>query len=167
MNEPCVSALSAPDRLTAERPLARFGDLQPCDFNRLRAADHTLDGRGGESNGAALLKPPHSLPPSDKFLHHDPVALDIIQIKLDRCGCLGRRHIGRLDLAEDFALGAQQDDAPAALDAAGELGGAVFAGSAGHSGKYSPCPAPDRVRQDGPMADHTIDRWDDATGESI
>jgi hypothetical protein len=120
-----------------------------------------------EGNGAALLKPPHSLPPSDKFLHHDPVALDIIQIKLDRCGCLGRRHIGRLDLAEDFALGAQQDDAPAALDAAGELGGAVFAGSAGHSGKYSPCPAPDRVRQDGPMADHTIDRWDDATGESI
>ena len=58
-----------------------------------------------EGNGAALLKPPHSLPPSDKFLHHDPVALDIIQIKLDRCGCLGRRHIGRLDLAEDFALG--------------------------------------------------------------
>ena len=50
MNEPCVSALSAPDRLTAERPLARFGDLQPCDFNRLRAADHTLDGRGGESD---------------------------------------------------------------------------------------------------------------------
>ena len=50
MNEPCVSALSAPDRLTAERPLARFGDLQPCDFNRLRDADHSLDGRGGESD---------------------------------------------------------------------------------------------------------------------
>ena len=57
-----------------------------------------------EGNGAALLKPPHSLPPSDKFLHHDPVALDIIQIKLDRCGCLGRRHIGRLDLTEDSPL---------------------------------------------------------------
>jgi hypothetical protein len=28
LGEPCVSALSAPDRLTVERPLARFGDLQ-------------------------------------------------------------------------------------------------------------------------------------------
>ena len=35
--------------------------------------------------------------------------------------CLGRRHIGGLDLAEDFTLGAKQDDAPAALDAAAVL----------------------------------------------
>ena len=35
--------------------------------------------------------------------------------------------------------------------------------------KYSPYPAPDRVGQDGPMADytHTIDRWDEATGENL
>ena len=107
-------------------------------------------------------------PSSAKLLHHDPVALDFVQAKLDRCGCFGRRHIGGFDRAEDFALTARQDDAPAALHPTGELGGAVFlAGAAGHSGKYSPYPAPDRVRQDGPVADHphTIDHWDDATGE--
>jgi hypothetical protein len=48
-------------------------------------------------------------PPSAKLLHHDPAALNFIQIKLDRCGRLGRRHIGGLDLAEDFPLGAQQE----------------------------------------------------------
>src|SRR6185369_1290273 len=68
----------------------------------------------------------------------------------------------------DFALAAQQDDAPAALHPAGELRGAVFlAGAAGRHGEnIAPNPrAPDRVGQDGPMADytHTIDRWDDAT----
>ena len=33
-------------------------------------------------------------------------------------------------------------------------------------GNFRPLP---RIRQDGPMADHphTIDRWDDATGESL
>ena len=73
---------------------------------------------------------------SAQLLHHDPVALDFVQIKLDRCGRLGRRHIGGFDRAEDFALAAQQDDAPAALHPAGELGGAVFlAGAAGHSGE--------------------------------
>ena len=52
---------------------------------------------------------------------------------------------GRLDRTEDFALVAQQHDAPAALHPTGELGGAVFlAGAAGHSGNYSPYPAPDR-----------------------
>jgi hypothetical protein len=40
--------------------------------------------------------------PSAKFLHHDPVALDFVQIKLDRCGCLGRRHIGGFDRTEDW-----------------------------------------------------------------
>ena len=73
---------------------------------------------------------------SGEFLHHDPVALDFVQTKLDRCGCLGRRHIGGFDRTEDFTLGAQQDDAPAALHPAGELRGAVFlAGAAGHSRK--------------------------------
>jgi hypothetical protein len=33
---------------------------------------------------------------SAKLLHHDPVALDFVQIKLVRCSRLGRRHIGRL-----------------------------------------------------------------------
>ena len=43
---------------------------------------------------------------------------------------------GGFDRAEDFALVPQQDDAPAALYAAGELGGAVFlAGSAGRHGE--------------------------------
>jgi hypothetical protein len=72
-------------------------------------------------------------------LHHDPVALDFVQIKLDRCGCLGGCHVGGFDLTEDFALAAKQDDAPAALHPAGELGGAVFlAGAAGHSGNIAP-----------------------------
>jgi hypothetical protein len=34
--------------LTTDRPLTRFRDLEPYDLNRLRAADHALDGRGGE-----------------------------------------------------------------------------------------------------------------------
>jgi hypothetical protein len=67
---------------------------------------------------------------------YDPVALNFVQIKLDRCGRLGRRYIGRLDLAEDFTLAAKQDYAPAALHPARELGGAVFlAGARRH---YSP-----------------------------
>jgi hypothetical protein len=48
-------------------------------------------------------------------LHHDPVAPDFVQIELDRCGRLGRRHTVRLDRAENFTVGAQRDDAPAAL----------------------------------------------------
>ena len=63
---------------------------------------------------------------SGEFLHHDPVALDFVQVKLDRCRCLGRRH----DRAKDFALGAQQDDAPAAFHPAGELARRVFGGAA-------------------------------------
>ena len=43
--------------------------------------------------------------PSAQLLHHDPVALDFVQIKLDRCGCLGRRHVGGFNRAKDFALG--------------------------------------------------------------
>jgi hypothetical protein len=60
-------------------------------------------------------------PRSRQLLHHDPVALDFVQIKLDRCGSLRRRYIRRLDRAEDFAFGAQQDDPPAAAHALGEL----------------------------------------------
>jgi hypothetical protein len=72
------------------------------------------------------------LRPSSKLLHHDPVALDFVQIKLDRCGCLGRRHILAFDRTEDFTLAAKQDDAPAAFHPAGELRRAVFlAGAAG------------------------------------
>jgi hypothetical protein len=63
---------------------------------------------------------------SAQLLHHDPVALNFVQIKLDRCGRLGSRYIGRLDLAEDFTLAAKQDYAPAAFHPARELGGAVF-----------------------------------------
>jgi hypothetical protein len=109
---------------------------------------------------------------SGEFLHHDPVALDFVQTKLDRCGCLGRRHIGRLDCAEDFALGAQQDDAPAAFHPAGELGGAVFlAGSAGPHGENL-VPALPRIEwgRIAGMADHphTIDagtmRWSPLSG---
>ena len=68
---------------------------------------------------------------SGEFLHHDAVALDFIQIELDRCGRLGGCHVGRFDRAEDFALVPQQDDAPAALYALGELGGAVFLAGCG------------------------------------
>ena len=69
---------------------------------------------------------------SGKLLHHDPIALDFVQIKLNRCGGFRRFGVGRLDLAEDFTLVAQKDNAPAALHPAGELRGAVFlAGAAG------------------------------------
>ena len=56
-------------------------------------------------------------------------------------------HVG-FNGTEDFALAAQQDDAPAALHPAGELRGAVFlAGAAGRHGEnIAPNPrAPDRV----------------------
>src|SRR6185436_18830340 len=69
--------------------------------------------------------------PSGKLLHHDAVALDFVQIKLDRCGRLGRCHVGGFDLAKDFTLAAKQDDAPAALHPTGELRWAVFLGAAG------------------------------------
>ncbi len=82
---------------------------------------------------------------STKLLHHDPVALDFVQIKLDGCGCLGRCNVERFDRTEDFTLVAQQDHTPAALhptgelDPTGQLGGGVFlAGSAGHSGNIPP-----------------------------
>ena len=107
---------------------------------------------------------------SGVLLHDDPRALNFVEIKPGHGGHLRRRRVRCLDIAENLTLGAQQDDAPAALHPTGELGGGVFlAGSAGHSGKYSPCPALDRVGQNGPMADytHTIDRWDEATGENL
>jgi len=70
--------------------------------------------------------------PSGKLLHHDPVALDFVQIKLDRCRSFRRFRIRRLDLAQDFTLAAKLDDAPVALHPARELLGAVFlAGAAG------------------------------------
>ena len=52
--------------------------------------------------------------PSGEFLHHDPIALDFVQTKLDRRRCLCRRHIGGFNRAEDFTLAAKQDNAPAA-----------------------------------------------------
>jgi hypothetical protein len=61
-----------------------------------------------------------------KLLHHDPVALDFVQIELIHRGRLGRRHVRGLDLAEDFTHVAKQDDAPPAPNPAGELGGAVL-----------------------------------------
>jgi hypothetical protein len=44
-----------------------------------------------------------------------------------------------------------------------------FARCRHREGKYSPCPAPNRIGHDAPMPDHphTIDRWDDATGENL
>jgi hypothetical protein len=44
---------------------------------------------------------------SAKLLHHNPVALDFVQIKLDRCGSFRRFRVRRLDLAEDFTLAAK------------------------------------------------------------
>ena len=51
---------------------------------------------------------------SGKLLHHDPVAPDFVQIKLDRCGSFRRLRVRRLDLAEDVAR--QQDRAALLLD---------------------------------------------------
>jgi hypothetical protein len=83
------------------------------------------------------LPSPADKPPSgsSQFLHHDPVALNLVQLELDRCGSFGRFRIVGFDRTEDFPLGAQQDYAPAALHPACELRGAVFlAGAAGRHG---------------------------------
>ena len=61
-----------------------------------------------------------------KLLHHDAVALDVVQFELDRGGRLGRRQSGASTSPGLLPPGAQQDNAPAALHPLGELGGAVF-----------------------------------------
>jgi hypothetical protein len=61
-----------------------------------------------------------------KLLDHDPIALNVIQFKLDRGGRLGGLGVGCLDRPEDFAFVTQQDYAPAAAHSLGELGGSVF-----------------------------------------
>ena len=47
---------------------------------------------------------------SGQLLHHDAVALDLVQIELDRCGGFCRFHIRSLDRPQNFALGAQPKD---------------------------------------------------------
>src|SRR6476661_1376343 len=74
---------------------------------------------------------------SAHLLHHDPVAPDLVEVELDRCDGLRRLRVGCLDRPQDLVLGAQQDDAPAAFDQLGELGGGVINGAASgwlHSG---------------------------------
>ena len=83
--------------------------------------------------GAFLFAKPA---PSRQFLHHDAVALNLVQLKLDRGGRLGRLRIGCLDRPENLALGAMQDDASAVLHPAGEFAGCVFAGAA--AGRHAP-----------------------------
>jgi hypothetical protein len=63
------------------------------------------------------------------------IALDFVQIELERCGSFRCLCVTRLDLTEDFTLVAKQDDAPAALHPPGKLRGAVFLGGAtgGHA----------------------------------
>ena len=56
------------------------------------------------------------------------VALDAVE--LDRCGSFRRCHVRRFDRPENLALGAQQNDAPSAAHALGELGGGVLRGAA-------------------------------------
>jgi hypothetical protein len=48
-------------------------------------------------------------------VHHDPLAADLVQIELNCCGRLGRLRVWCLYRTEDFALGAQRDDAPTAF----------------------------------------------------
>src|SRR6478735_7218522 len=73
---------------------------------------------------------------SGVLLHDDPVALDFVEIKLDRCDRLGLLLVRRVDKAQQLTLRAQQHDAPAPAHSLGELGGAVFlAGSAGRHGE--------------------------------
>jgi hypothetical protein len=45
---------------------------------------------------------------SDKLLHHDPVAVNIVQLELDRCRSLGPPHSGSLDRSQDFTLVAKR-----------------------------------------------------------
>ena len=53
-------------------------------------------------------------PSSPQLLHNDPITLNVVQIELDRCGSLRRGHVRGLDRPENFAVVAQQNDAPAA-----------------------------------------------------
>jgi hypothetical protein len=85
-------------------------------------------------------------------LDDDPRALDFVEIKPGHSGRLCSRRVRCFHVSEDFALGAQQDDAPAALDAAGELGGAVFlAGAAGRYSGNMPLPCPGSSRTGSPI----------------
>jgi hypothetical protein len=51
MSPPPFSAQAADGAwLTAKRALTRFGDIEPCDFDRLPALDHALSRRGRKSD---------------------------------------------------------------------------------------------------------------------
>jgi len=104
-------------------------------------------------------------------LHQKPPLLLLIKLELDRSDFLGRLGVGGLDRPEHLAGFAHEHDAPAALHTAGELGGAVsLAGAAGRHGEniVPTLPQIECGRIAG-MADHThtMDRWDDATGEKV
>ena len=66
--------------------------------------------------------------PSPQLLHNDPVTLNVVQLELDHCRRLRRCHVGRLNVPKISP--AQEDHAPAAAHALGELGGCVLSGAA-------------------------------------
>ena len=86
-------------------------------------ADHhrAAHGAGLAAHGVRISK--GQTPGLTQLLHHDAIALNLIQFELDCGGSFRRLRIGCLDRPEDFALGAQQHHAPAAFHALGELGG--------------------------------------------
>ena len=65
---------------------------------------------GGEPDRATSWQawPQEECGLAHQLLHHDPVALNVVQLELDRGGCLGRLRVGGLDRPQNFALGAQQ-----------------------------------------------------------
>ena len=83
-----------------------------------------------------------------KLLHHDPVALDFVQAKLDRCGCLGRCHIGRFDRAGFRPCAATGRRASGASSGRRAWRGCLSCWSGGAAWReYSPRPAPHRVNR--------------------
>ena len=87
------SSLGAPPNWVRRCDLVRFPNspaLTPLSAASARCKPPTLP----------RIVSPLMVLPSGKLLHHDAVALDFVQIKLDRCGCLGRRHVGGFDRAE-------------------------------------------------------------------
>jgi hypothetical protein len=45
----------------------------------------------------------HRLPPSAKFLHDDPIAPDLVQLKLDHRGSLGAFRVAGVNVSEKLA----------------------------------------------------------------
>ena len=102
-------------------------------FDRLHAAITCARARVPRASDGSALR----VLRSTVFLHDDPRAVNFVQLKPGHGGHLRGGRVRCLNVSEDFALRAQQHDAPAAFHPTGELGGRVLGGAAaGRHGSY-------------------------------